>query len=317
MAVLPGGRYVASHDFFGPGTDHNETCLFTSKDQGATWSFLGSMFGQWWSSLFVHRGRLYLLGTSREYGPIVIRRSEDGGHTWTNPRTAESGLLRDDAAYHCAPVPVVEHEGRLWRAFELVCGQRPDWAALVISAPADADLLSAENWRMSQPLYHLWSRSQWIEGNVVVSPDGALLNVLRTNGQGDDRAAIVQVPTGGRVLAFDRSSGLIDFPGGGTKFSIRYHSATGRYWSIANQQTSPAAFRNHLVLTSSVDLRVWTVERTLLCHRDPHAHAWQYVDWLFEGDEIIALSRTAYDDGLGGARDAHDANYLTFHRFAL
>ena len=36
--------------------------------------------------------------------------------------------------------------------------------------------------------------------------------------------------------------------------------------------------------------------------------------WLFEGDDLIAASRTAYDDGVGGARNAHDANYLTFHR---
>jgi hypothetical protein len=26
------------------------------------------------------------------------------------------------------------------------------------------------------------------------------------------------------------------------------------------------------------------------------------------------LSRTAFDDGLGGAHNAHDANFLTFHR---
>ena len=29
-----------------------------------------------------------------------------------------------------------------------------------------------------------------------------------------------------------------------------------------------------------------------------------------------AVARTAYDDGLGGAPNAHDANYLTFHRVA-
>src|SRR5262249_16985968 len=34
------------------------------------------------------------------------------------------------------------------------------------------------------------------------------------------------------------------------------------------------------------------------------------------GDDIIAACRTAYDDGKGGAHSAHDANYLTFHRFA-
>jgi hypothetical protein len=29
---------------------------------------------------------------------------------------------------------------------------------------------------------------------------------------------------------------------------------------------------------------------------------------------MLVASRTAYDDGLGGAANAHDANYLTFHR---
>ena len=32
-----------------------------------------------WSSLFVHRDAVYLLGTSQQYGSIVIRRSDDGG----------------------------------------------------------------------------------------------------------------------------------------------------------------------------------------------------------------------------------------------
>jgi len=38
------------------------------------------------------------------------------------------------------------------------------------------------------------------------------------------------------------------------------------------------------------------------------------VDWVFEGDDIIFVSRTAFDDDLTGAHNAHDANYLTFHR---
>jgi hypothetical protein len=45
------------------------------------------------------------------------------------------------------------------------------------------------------------------------------------------------------------------------------------------------------------------------CHR-----CRQYVDWVFDGDDIAALSRTAYDDGLGGAHNQHDANFITFHR---
>ena len=56
------------------------------------------------------------------------------------------------------------------------------------------------------------------------------------------------------------------------------------------------------------------MEAPLLYDADPHKHAWQYVDWQFEGDDVIFVSRTAFDDSLGGAHGAHDANYLTFHR---
>jgi hypothetical protein len=56
------------------------------------------------------------------------------------------------------------------------------------------------------------------------------------------------------------------------------------------------------------------VRSVVLYHPDDEYHAFQYVDWLVEGDDIIFTSRTAYDDGLGGAYRFHDANFLTFHR---
>ena len=46
------------------------------------------------------------------------------------------------------------------------------------------------------------------------------------------------------------------------------------------------------------------------------AHGFQYVDWRFDGKDIIAECRTAYNDGIGGARTNHDANFMTFHRFS-
>jgi hypothetical protein len=52
----------------------------------------------------------------------------------------------------------------------------------------------------------------------------------------------------------------------------------------------------------------------VLQHPDVLKHGFQYVDWLFEGKNIVFLSRTAYDDGMGGAHNNHDANFLTFHR---
>ena len=35
---------------------------------------------------------------------------------------------------------------------------------------------------------------------------------------------------------------------------------------------------------------------------------------FFDGEDIAAVSRTAWDDGLGGAEALHDANLMTFHR---
>ena len=111
LAILPDGSYVASYDTRG------HAIVKTSGDRGATWRQLADLPGQKWSTLFVHRGGLYLTGVSTPKGGMVIRRSADGGRTWTEPRNERSGLLAE-GHFHCGPVPVVAHEGRVWRAFE-------------------------------------------------------------------------------------------------------------------------------------------------------------------------------------------------------
>ena len=256
------------------------------------------------------------MGVTREYGYAVIRRSTDGGVTWSDATGSETGILTSSDRYHCAPVPVVEHEGRLLRAYELSLGKRPHWAATIASSPVDADLLDARSWTWADPYHHLWSGGQWIEGNVVVDPDHHLVDVLRANVGVGDKAAIVHISDDGTKLSHDRECDLVDMPGGGVKFTIRFDQVSGLYWTLGSKQTNPEAKRNTLVLASSPDLRHWTVETTLLHHDDPECHAFQYVDWVFENDDIIFLSRTAYDDGLGGAHTQHDANYLTFHRLS-
>ena len=56
------------------------------------------------------------------------------------------------------------------------------------------------------------------------------------------------------------------------------------------------------------------MRRILIQHPEVKFHGYQYWDWLILGADILAVSRTAHDDGLGGARNFHDANFLTFHR---
>ena len=331
IAILPGGDYVASHDLFGPkSTEHTRavTRVFRSADKGQTWKQVADIDGQFWSTLFVHRGELYILGTLAHYGNAVIRRSKDGGRTWTEPKDNSSGLLLA-GRYHCAPAPIVVYGGRLWRGMEDTTEPRRwglPFRAMMMSAPVDADLLRAESWtctnRLSGDSNWLGGKfNGWLEGNAIVTPDGRVVDILRVDCPEGGRAAVLEVGGDGRSISFNPKTGWIDFPGGAKKFTIRYDAESKRYWSLTNyippKHRGPRAgsVRNALALTSSGDLRTWQVNCILLYHPDVARHGFQYPDWQFDGAEIVAAIRTAYDDGLGGARNAHDANYLTFHRF--
>ena len=333
IAVLPGGDYVASHDFFGPASNEHRsarTRVYRSGDRGLTWRNVSEVQGGFWSSLFVHRGALYLLGLDRHHGNILIRRSQDGGASWTVPADAKTGLLRDNGEYHCAPVPVVEHAGRLWRGFEW---RNPptawgvNYRAGMLSAPVDADLLDASSWTASEFLSsdRSWNGGDmgaWLEGNPVVTRDGTLVDVLRVDTRKlPEKAAIVRFSSDGRIPSFDPARGFIDFPGGAKKFTIRWDERSRRYWSLASvvpegwgTGVKPAGIRNTLALTHSTNLTDWVVQSYVLHHPDRVKSGFQYVDWLFDGDDLIAACRTALDDGVGGARNNHDANFLTFHR---
>jgi hypothetical protein len=95
------------------------------------------------------------------------------------------------------------------------------------------------------------------------------------------------------------------------RFTIRFDQRTGRYWTLSNKAKNPPAGRNLLALAWSTDLRNWHTHATLLHHPDRATHAFQYADWQFDGDDIVAAVRTAWN----GAPRAHDSNYITFHRF--
>jgi len=261
----------------------------------------------------------------------------DKGVTWTYPASAsEDGFLLA-GQLHSAPVPLVINNGRLWRAFETnYDGENK--RAFVMSAPVNSDLMKASNWTFSNQLSYQtnWisgdgkSFKQWLEGNVVVDKNGNVVNILRID---EDVyggvAAMVKVnsPTN---ISFDYTKDIINFPGGGKKFAIRHDTISDYYWTLSNAEFDEdrtkthngiynngvpcGLLRNRLVLMYSNDLRNWIIKDTIISSNNPFFHGFQYVDWQFDNNDIIAVSRTAFEDTDGLPIRQHDANFFTFHR---
>ena len=108
-------------------------------------------------------------------------------------------------------------------------------------------------------------------------------------------------------------SHAVEFPGNLSKFMIKYDETSGRYYSIVSRRIDePKTGRNLLSLLSSADLAHWALERDLIDHRDDDTKqvGFQYVDFLFDREDIIYLCRTA----MNKANNFHNSNYSTFHR---
>lgn len=329
IARLPNGRLVASHDVYWGKGGQNLSKLFQSEDDGKTWTFLTDLYPCFWGKLFVHQDDLYMLATSTEYGALLIGRSQDGGKSWTAPVQLLEGGSREKGGPHKAPMPVIEYGGRLWTTVEHGSWTLRGHDVGVLSAPADADLLHPANWTVTPFLKY---DSEWpgtieggiapslLEGNIIPTLDGGLVNLLRYNTTDGTpnygRAIMINVDPQhpGAPLTFGRT---IDFHGNNSKFTVYWDETSQRYWSLVNRVTSAnVKQRNVLTLVCSKDLCDWRIVKDVLNYED---HDWpedntkvgfQYVDWIFDGEDILYLSRTA----INGAFNYHNANYITFHR---
>ena len=226
IVILSNGDYLASHDLFGPKSAEFEapnSVVFKSTDRGESWKKIATLKSLFWAGLFVHADAVYIMGTDRHHGRIVIRRSSDNGQTWTEPTDSTHGLLTPRADYHTAPTPVIEHDGRIWRAFEDASGGT-QWGVrympIMLSAPANSDLLNATNWTLSETVKRdtNWLDGKftaWLEGNAVITPENKIANVLRVEVPTfPEKAAIVTISDDGKSGSFDAARDIIDFPGG-------------------------------------------------------------------------------------------------------
>lgn len=336
---------IVSLDYFGKNRPRdqfgrsNRTSVYRSTDEGKSWQHVSEIDGMYWGTLFVHNHKLYILGNAAAMSHIVLLESEDKGKTWSKPTDENHGLLFRDGGgkqaprYHGAPTPVVFHNGRVYRAFEnnednTLKGMR-GYRTFVISAPISSNLMVAKNWIKSNELSFsgTWDRpgsyptTGWIEGNAVVAPDGRIKNILRVNSTPFyDRGAMVHIQNDGQSATFNPRTDFLNLPGAQSKFQIKFDSVSNLYWMMTNNNTNLkiANQRNVLSLYVSRDLTDWHHAKTLMEDNQNFSEeksiektGFQYPDFIFDEEQILYLSRTAYGEEVPRQ---HDSNYITFGR---
>lgn len=313
IVKLPSGRIITSMDVYGNGMPQNLTILMKSDDNGYSFSYLCELFPLFWGKLFYHKNALYILGTSTEYGDLLIGRSLDEGETWSSPTVIARGSCSPvESGFHRAPTVILNENGMLLTAIEYGTHCKNEFLSALLYSDENADLLDAASWKLSpflpldkSVLEKYPERNRAIEGNLVLSPEGELINFLRL----ELNTAVLykaDIDKPHKGFNFYRT---LDFPMAHTKFEIQ--KKDGTYYAVGNRPPK----RNVLSLYTSTDLIIWTHNKDILDYSnyDMQKVAFQYPAFIFEENNINILSRTAF----GGAHSFHDSNYQTFHTINL
>ena len=325
----PDGYLLASMDLFASGYPQNLTLIYRSDDDGKTWKYVSELFPCFWGKMFIHKGELYMLSVSTEYGDLLIGKSTDGGKTFTEPEILFRGSngKNGEVGVHKNPQPVVEFNGRLWSTLEWGSWGRGYHAVMVMSAPVDSDLLDSDSWTFSEPVKYdpswkgvaIGESSGNIEGSLV-EINGTLYNFMRYDMSrtvpNRNLAVVYKVNTSdpSAPLEYDR---CIEFTGAHSKFIVKYDPKRKKYFSIASRLRDDMLqnSRNLLSLMVSDDGFNWRLVRDIYdyTHISRYEVGFQYVDFIIEGDEIIFQCRTATNKASG----YHDNNQSTFDRISI
>ena len=320
----PDGYWLASMDVFAAGEPQNLTLIFRSDNDGQTWHYVSELFPCFWGKLFLHKGELYMLGCSTEYGDLLIGKSNDGGRTFGVPTVIARGANGKNGVpgFHTNPQNMMVCNHRLWRALEWGSWGIDKHVAMVISCDIDDDLLKPSNWSISAPVAFspdfafetkgYGKNTAMIEGTLAVAPDGTIVNVMRFHQPGKAIAFTVCKEHPQAAMTYRT---LIDLPINRSKFIIQYDAVGKLYYTIGcyvYDESEKSNARNWLVLLTSPDLIHWSVKQSIYdYHETDHKKiGFQYVDFCFDGEDIAFLCRTA----INGAKGYHDSNYLTFDR---
>jgi hypothetical protein len=232
LAVLPGGRLIATMDLSGPGigelngpTREMENRklwfgkVFTSDDRGRTWTHRID-FPFMHARPFLAGGVLYVIGQCND---LVIMRSDDNGETWSEP-----AFLTEGTEWQGVPANVHYAKGNVYMSFERKVYEIKGWwpsilAPVLMRASENADLTRRASWTFSSEIAFrdvvpaaeldcfgtpyveppIQPAIGWLESNVVqfVDPDHDLYDPqgktfhlwMRAHTGGTGLAAIVKV----------------------------------------------------------------------------------------------------------------------------
>ncbi len=330
--------YTAGDRIFSAMVVSGTTYFYQSTDGGAHFELLSRIPTFGLPSVFEAGGAMYMIGNHAETGSwdrIVVVKSTDGGRTWTDPSDGMLPSAGDGTLVSGASSPALVHNGFVYRAFE---DRTDSWSvdrAYIVSAPVDANLLNPDSWTVSSKLP--FSKNQFVndpngtdiartvyveEGCAILGADGCIYDMLRVNCQpSGDYAILLRLSEDRQTLSWATDSGsyIIRFPGGSTKFTVRYDEESRLYYALVNNVTQDEFCwqRNVLSLSVSSDLVHWQVVETILVDRtlmneyvSMTRHGFQYVDWCFDGDDILLTVR----ESMGDSVHFHDANCFTFYR---
>ena len=311
------GRLIASIDVYGPKTPQNLMLLFKSDDDGKTWEYLCDLFPFYWATLFEHKGILYVLGASTEYGNIQISCSNDRGETWSPVTVIFYGSVPQCkyGGNHRAPMHLTSYNGRLYTSVEF--GGYKQNLPMVMSIDENDDLMVASNWVRSAPIPFdgRWKEDcngqegDCIEGNLTIGSDGNLYNIVRWKI--------------GEWVKFKVNTKDLDAPleyvsidkAPVTTSMFRLVPYKKGHLLITNRKTESTkyihhSYRNVLSLYYTEDLKNFTFINDIvnLEDIDPERVGYQYPAPLLEGDEMKLLIRSAFNN----PSSFHNSNYLIY-----
>ncbi len=293
------------------------TVIRKSTDGGKTWADVCSVRGVSWGVLLEVNGDIWLVGTRLGNG-VVIGKLQGNTLNTTALWSIESAVFE----------PLVS-DGIVYLALDFG----------IASAPVTADLTNVSNWTLTQdpgdvatPAWYCQvsgktlsggGTADLMEGNIVKGKDGKIYVVYRIESQPNgDYAVMLQLSEDRTSLSLlPNDASLVALPTTVSRFVIKYDSQSDSYICISNLWTVDefCRARNVLGLSVSKDLQSWRVVDTVLVDRammNPEcsgwAHAFQYPDWDFDGDDIVLVIREA----TGFTNTFHDGKYFTFYRIS-